>query len=71
MSRDSYLILELLCPFSLSGKRGGVVCPFVVILLHCMKRMTAVRGDRERRMERGGGQTGREAERRGEVEKWA
>lgn len=52
----SYLILKLLCPVSISWYRGEVVSPFVVILVHCMKGMTAVKRDGQgaRETERGG-----------------
>lgn len=52
----SYLILKLLCSVSISWNRGEVVGPFIVILVHCMKRMTAVRRDRQRKK---GGKTGK------------
>lgn len=43
---NSYLILKLLCPLSIGWNGGEVVCSVIVVLVHCMKGMTAVRGDR-------------------------
>lgn len=39
----TYFILIFLCPVSFSWNTWKVVCPLKVILLHCMKWMTAVR----------------------------
>lgn len=55
----SYLILKLLCPLSISRSRGEVVHPFVVILVHCVKRVTAVREDGWRKERQTGGQRNR------------
>lgn len=62
---DSYLVLKLLRPLAVSRSRGKVARPFVVILVHCMKRVTAVVGwggqtGRGRRREKKEGKTDRE-----------
>lgn len=58
-----YLILKLLCPVSVSCNRGEAVSPFIVILVHCMKRVTAVRENTQSKEERER-EGGRETDRR-------
>lgn len=34
---NSYLVLKVLSPFSISWNGGEVVCSFIVVLVNCMK----------------------------------
>lgn len=49
---NSYLVLKLLCPLSISWNGGEVVCSVIVVLVHCVKGMTAVRGGRGKKKRR-------------------